>query len=179
MKFIRLLVFIALGLGAWRVFGQTNQPPPSPAGGLYSSIASMFDLNNTNSLVHANEINVTPLMLWDVENKRIGGALDLNWWVTDQQGAVLRYAEFEDREAFWSVGYKARTVFASLEIGFGAGITQSTDDPLGANLEAYIQPSLSWKVPLDKVDLRLYLAADVYQNAEPMIGIGGSLRFFK
>jgi hypothetical protein len=155
------------------------QPSRAQSGdGLYGTLNALFDVNDTNSLINASEINLTPLAIWDSEADRFGGAVDLNWWVTDQQGAVLRFTQFGDREVYVSLGYKARTVFKRLEVGLGAGVIQNVDESLG-DVKLYVQPSLAWKLPVKAADLRLYAGADICNSQSPAPFAGFSIRFSK
>lgn len=146
---------------------------------IYAELAKAFDLNDTNSLVNANEINVTPLFKWDGQNSRAGGGIRADWWVTDQQGAFLGFDEYAGRESYFSLGYQARTVFKSVEVALGFGTRQSSVDPFG-EVELFLSPSLSVRV-LDRedFDLRITLGADLTAGDRPTAFLGLTLRAFK
>lgn len=159
-------------------FAQSANPPVA-ASPLYAGLQNAFDLNDTNSLVHANEINITPLFKWDGQESRAGGGLRADWWVTDQQGAFLGFDEYAGRESYFSLGYQARTVFKSVEVALGFGTRQSSVDPFG-EVELFLSPSLSVRV-LDRedFDLRVTLGADLTAGDRPTAFLGLTLRAFK
>jgi hypothetical protein len=155
------------------VRAQTTSPP-----GLFSTLQSAFDAGNSNALIHANELNLTPLFKWDAEREKLGGGLRVDWWISDQQGMALSYTEYQDRSTFWNLGYQARTVFKGLEVALGTGITQNTDNLLGTT-RVYIEPSITYKLPFDALDVRLNAGATLYNASRPNAFAGLSLRFFK
>ena len=73
---IATTLLVALG-----ALAQTSPPASSP---IYNSLQQVFDLNDTNSLVNAREINVAPVLKWNSAQSRAGGGLNLDWWVSDQ-----------------------------------------------------------------------------------------------
>lgn len=142
-------------------FSQTAQPS------IYAGLQSAFDLNNTNSLVNADEVNVSPLWKYDAEHHLNGAELKLDWWVTDQQGAFLAYEEYSNHKAFWSVGYQARTVFKGFEVSLGLGSRQSTDDPLG-DVKMFLQPTITKQIwAKGNWDIRLSGGCDILNGAKP------------
>jgi hypothetical protein len=153
---------------------QTDPPPPTPT--LGSQLTSLFDLNDTNSLINANEINVTPLFKWDSGTELAGGGLKLDWWITDQQGAFLEYDEFSDRSSFWSYGYQARTVFKGMELSLGVGAKQAQDDPFG-EVKLFLSPTFT--IPIvknDSLDFRIAIGADITTGTKPSPFLGFTFR---
>lgn len=137
-------------------------------------LQGMFDVHNTNSLLNANEISLTPLAKWDSKAEKIGGGLKLDWWISDQQGVALEYDEFSDRSAYWQLGYQARTVFKGLEVALGAGTRQAEAEDFGA-VRLYLQPSLKWHIyHTSKLDASITFGADLIagQRPNPFIGVG-------
>ena len=153
-------------------FSQTQSP-------LYTGLQNAFDVHNTNSLIAADEINLTPVYKWSGDKQRSGGGIIADWWVTDQQGAFLGFDEFTDRKSYFSVGYQARTVFKSVEFGLGIGTRQDNDDPFG-DVQLFLRPAASIRlVKLKDFDLRLKLGADIVNTGKPSPFIGVTLTAFR
>jgi len=136
-----------------------------PAQSTTDKIVGLFDLGNSNSLVHANEINVGPLMQWESKSRSLGGGIKLDWWLSDQQGVSLHFVEFAggkvdgvktDATAYTSIGYKARTVFGGrspseseassargIEVALGTGVRQRESDDFG-EVQLYVRPEITW-----------------------------------
>lgn len=137
-------------------------------------LQNMFDVHDTNSLLHANEVSLTPLAKWNSKDEKIGGGLKLDWWISDQQGVALEYDEFSDRSAYWQLGYQARTVFKGLEVALGAGTRQAEAEDFGA-VRLYLQPSFKWHIyHTEKLDLAVTVGADLIagQKPNPFMGVG-------
>lgn len=170
-------VVASLTLATMDTHAQTQEPSASK--GLFGGLSDMFDLNNTNSLANANELNVSTLYKRDTKNKLNGGALRMDWWVTDQQGAFLGFEEYGDRSSYWTLGYQARTVFKKLEFALGAGTRQNVDDPFGDVL-LFVSPSISLRIVHTKDwDIRLTLGADVIATGKPNPYAGFTIRALK
>jgi hypothetical protein len=157
---------------------QTNTTTTAPAAGLYGTLQSVLDVNNTNGLIHASELNLTPLFKWDSQERQAGGALRADWWVTDQQGMTVCYSEFETRRTTWAVGYQARTVFKSVELSVGTGVLQDTANLLGTT-RIYIEPALTLKIPVKFADIRFTGGATVCNSESPTAFVGLTFRFHK
>lgn len=183
MKAIRPFSFLqALMLGAFlyvigygcHAHAQTQSTSP-----LYAGLNQAFDLNDTNSLVNANEINLTPFTKWNSETSKLGGGINADWWVTDQQGAFFGFEEYSDRKSYFSFGYGARTVFKSVEVGVKFGTRQDNDDPFG-QVELFLRPAASIRiVDWQDVDLRVELGADIFNRGRPNPYFGVTLRAFR
>lgn len=148
-----------------------QQPPPT----VFQSLQDVFDAHDTNSLMYAGEINLTPLFKWDSETKSAGGAAKIDWWVSDQQGAFFQFEEYAStRASYWSMGYQARTVFKGLEVSLALGTRQNTDDPLG-DVQLFITPTITKQIyAKGNWDIRLAIGCDVYNNGaapNPFFGI--------
>lgn len=177
MRKLLSITLLAVGL-CLPGYSQTNNPPPG-AGvtTLWDTLAGAFDLQNTNSLVNAQELNVTPYAYFDSKTDKVGACLKADWWVTDQQGMTLGYTEFNDRTSFWNVGYQARTVFKGIEVALGSGVAQNQNDSFG-DVQLYLQPSVVYKLPFGKsVDLRITGGANLVATERPSPFIGLTLRF--
>lgn len=162
----KVIALTAILLSAQLAMSQTST--------VIEGLQGMFDVHNTNSLLHANEVTLTPLAKWETKTKQLGGGLKLDWWISDQQGMALEYDEFADRSAYWQLGYQARTVFKGLEIALGAGTRQAEAEDFGA-VRLYIQPSLRWHIyHTDKLDASITFGADMIagQRPNPFLGIG-------
>lgn len=162
----RVIVVAAIVLSAQLSMSQTAT--------VMEGLQGMFDVRDTNSLLHANEVTLTPLAKWDSKAEEIGGGLKLDWWISDQQGVALEYDEFADRSAYWQLGYQARTVFKGLEVVLGAGTRQAEAEDFGA-VRLYIQPSLKWHIyHTDKLDASVVFGADMIagQKPNPFLGVG-------
>jgi hypothetical protein len=147
-----------------------------PSSPLYAGLQSAFDLNNTNSLVNADELNLTLLAKYNSESSRFGGGIRADWWVTDQQGAFIGFDEFADRQSYLSFGYGARTVFNSLEVAMFIGTRQDSDDPFG-DVQLFMSPSASLRiVDNENFDVRLTLGADIANRGKPNPFFGITLR---
>lgn len=144
-----------------------------------AGLQGIFDVNNTNSLIHANEVSLTPLMKWNAKSEELGGGLKLDWWISDQQGVALEYDEFASRDAYWQFGYQARTVFKGLEVALGAGTRQAEAVEFGT-VQLYLQPSLKWHVyKTSKLDASVMFGADMLANQRPNPFLGASLTFWR
>lgn len=170
-----LLTLIAAFCLTITAFSQTNTPTPPPTFG--DAITSLFDVHDTNSLINAKELNVTPVAIWDSKNESLGGGVKLDWWVTDQQGAFLRYDEFSGRTGYLSTGYQMRTVFSSVEVSLGVGIKQNTEDALGESMTGFLTPQLTYRIIKKKDwDVRLTAGADIATAGKPMPFVGLTFR---
>ena len=110
---------------------------------LYAGLSQALDLNDTNSLVNADEVNLTPEFKWNSATSEGGGAINIDWWaISDQQGAFFGFEEYSSRASYFSLGYQARTVFKGLEISLGVGTRQSNDDPIG-DVKMFLRPTLT------------------------------------
>lgn len=178
-KILRTLIvsFSGLLLLASMAAAQTNQPPTG-AGVIsaWDTIQGWFDLGNSNSLVNAQELSLTPLIRWDSASEKAGGAARLDWYITDQQGATFTYSEYEGRESFWQMGYQARTVFKGLEVSVASGVIQNTDIDFG-EVRLYLAPTFTWKLPIKKLDGRLVFGADLVVGEKPSPYAGMTFRF--
>lgn len=173
MKTITSLLLLALFTAALAASAQNSSP------GIVAGLQSAFDLNDTNSLVNAGEVNVTPLYKYDAEASEHGGALKLDWWVTDQQGAFLSFEEYGSRRAFWSLGYQARTVFKGFEVSLGVGARQDVDDPLG-DVTMFLTPTLTKQIwAKGDWDLRIAAGCDIFNGQKPSPFIGLTFRATK
>jgi hypothetical protein len=171
MHLIRCLIVLVLAL----VLAPARAEQPT----VFEGLQNAFDLNDTNSLVNAGEVNVSPLWKYDSEAGTHGGALKLDWWVTDQQGAFLSFEEYGDRTAYWSIGYQARTVFKGFEVSLGLGTRQNTDDPLG-DVKMFITPTLTKQIwAKGDWDLRLMGGCDILNGAKPNPFFGVTFRATK
>lgn len=171
----KLITIVAL-ITVVASFGQTNQPPPSVG----DSLVNLFNLYDTNSLVNARELNVTPLAVWHPEDEKMGGGVKMDWWVTDQQGAFLRYDEFSDRTSFLSSGYQMRTVFGNMEVSLGVGIKQDMDNALGESMQGFVTPQITHKlIKTANWDVRLTAGADIATQGKPQPFVGLTFRATK
>lgn len=156
--------------------GGPTQVATSP---LYAGLQGAFDLNDTNSLVNANEVNITPFAKWNSKESLFGGGVNADWWVTDQQGAFIGFEEYSNRKSYFSFGYGARTVFKGAEIALQFGTRQDSDDPFG-QVELFIRPSLSVRVVnTESFDLRISVGADITNGGKPNPFVGLTARLFK
>lgn len=151
--------------------------PTSP---LYSGLSQALDLNNTNSLVNADEVNLTPEFKWNSATSEGGGAINIDWWaISDQQGAFFGFEEYSSRASYFSLGYQARTVFKGLEISLGVGTRQSNDDPIG-DVKMFLRPTLTKQIyHSDTWDIRLALGCDVMNQGKPNPFLGVTFRALK
>lgn len=165
-----LLALVCLLPAAW-----AQQPTPPPT--VFTSLQNVFDAHDTNSLMNAGEINLTPLFKWDSANQSAGGAARLDWWVSDQQGAFFQFEEYANgRASFWSLGYQARTVFKGLELSLGLGTRQDTDDPLG-DVKMFIVPTITKQIfAKGDWDIRLAVGCDIYNGGSPNPFFGVTFR---
>lgn len=156
-----------------------TSPDPGTASPLYNGLNAAFNLNDTNSLVNANEINITPLIKWNSAESVLGGGLNVDWWVTDQQGAFLGFEEYSNRKSYFAFGYGARTVFNSVEVSVQFGTRQDNDDPFG-EVQLFLRPTASVRI-LDRedIDLRLALGCDISNRDKPNPFFGLTLRAFR
>jgi hypothetical protein len=170
---IKPLLLISLFAAAAIVAPAQQTQPSSP---LYTGLQSAFDLNDTNSLVNADELNLTLLAKYNSESSHFGGGIRADWWVTDQQGAFIGFDEFADRQSYLSFGYGARTVFNSLEVAMFIGTRQDSDDPFG-DVQLFMSPSASLRiVDNENFDVRLTLGADIANRGKPNPFFGITLR---
>jgi hypothetical protein len=164
-----LVLILVLVLGAPV---RAQEAPPTAM----SALQNLLNANDTNSLMHANELNVTPLFKWDSANKLSGGALKLDWWVSDQQGAFFQFEEYSDRSSYWGFGYQARTVFKGLEFSLGLGTRQDTDEDFG-NVQLFINPTITKQIwAKGDWDIRLTAGCDVVSNGKPNPFLGVTFR---
>lgn len=147
---------------------------------VWSNIQDFFSPTNTYGLMNANELNTSFYYKHDSDNHLNGGSIQLDWWVTDQQGAFFGYEEFSDQSAFWRVGYEVRTVFKAVELSLGTGTRQSTDDSFG-QVSLFISPALTYRVLNTKNwDVRMTAGADLISgSAKPNPYVGFTLRFLR
>lgn len=143
---------------------------------LYTGLQQTFDLGNSNSLVNADEVNLTPLLKWNSRDSKLGGGFNADWWITDQQGAFIGFEEYSNRKSYFSFGYGARTVFKGIEVATHFGTRQDNDDPFG-QVELFLRPSFSIRV-LDRqdFDLRLTFGADITPRDRPNPFFGVTVR---
>lgn len=151
-----------------------------PSSPLYSGLAQALDLNDTNSLVNADEVNITPEFKWSSATSEPGGAINIDWWaISDQQGAFFGFEEYRSRDSYFSLGYQARTVFKGLEISLGVGTRQSNDDPLG-DVKMFIRPTLTKQIyASENWDIRLAFGCDVMNEGKPNPFLGVTFRALK
>ncbi len=158
-----ILLLSALALLAVPTWAQSTSPSPN----IVTALQNVFDARDTNSLMNADEINVSPMFKYNAESHRAGGALKLDWWVTDQQGAFFTFEEYGDRSAYWSLGYQARTVFKGIELSLGAGTRQNTSDPLG-DVKLFIEPTITKQIfHKGDWDIRLAVGCDILNSEKP------------
>lgn len=162
---IALLAAVALAFSS-SAQTNTNSLPSSPI----EVVQGWFDLNNTNSLVNARELSVTPILKWDSDENKAGGGAKLSWYVTDQQGVAMSYNEFSNYST-WQLGYAARTVFGALEVALETGTLQRNDAVFG-EVDLYTAPSLTYQIKkTEKLDLRVSLGVDITPGAtNPWLG---------
>jgi hypothetical protein len=173
-KFMQPLIGAVMLLAA--VIIAPAQTPTSP---LYTGLQQTFDLGNSNSLVNANEVNLTPFVKWNSRDSKLGGGFSADWWVTDQQGAFLAFEEYSNRKSYFSFGYGARTVFSGIEIATHLGTRQDNDDPFG-EVELFARPSASVRVfRNDNFDLRITIGADITPRDRPNPYVGLTVRALK
>jgi hypothetical protein len=171
-KFMLSVIITSLTLVALVAPAQQTQPS-SP---LYTGLQAAFDLNDTNSLVNADELNLTVLAKYNSESSHFGGGIRADWWVTDQQGAFIGFDEYADRQSYLSFGYGARTVFNSLEVAMFIGTRQDSDDPFG-DVQLFMSPSASLRiVDNENFDVRLTIGADIANRGKPNPFFGITLR---
>lgn len=164
--FLGLLCAAALSAPA-----QTVVQSPTAAG-----LQNLFDLHNTNSLVNASEINITPQFKWNSATSEGGGAVSVDWWVSDQQGAFIGFEEYRSRDSYLSLGYQARTVFKGLEISLGLGTRQDNNDSLG-DVKMFVRPTLTKALyKSEDWDLRLAIGCDILNANKPNPFVGLTLR---
>ncbi|NOS70073.1 MAG: hypothetical protein HOP33_09095 [Verrucomicrobia bacterium] len=169
LKSILIVAMLTLSISA---FSQTQSP-------IYTGLQNAFDLHNTNSLVNADEVDLTPLFKWNADKQKAGGGVRADWWVTDQQGAFLGFDEYSDRSSYFSVGYQTRTVFKSVEFGLGIGTRQNNDNPFG-DVTLFLSPSASVRLAKFKeFDLRLKVGADIVSQGRPSPFVGITLTAFR
>lgn len=169
---ITLLLLLSIACLPLCASAQTQSP-------IYQGLQNAFDLHDTNSLVNADEVNLTPVFKWNADKQKAGGGIRADWWVTDQQGAFLGFDEYSDRSSYFSVGYQARTVFKSVEFGLGVGTRQNNDNPFG-DVQLFLTPSASVRLAhFDGFDLRLKVGADLVSQGKPSPFIGVTLTLFK
>lgn len=162
MKKLLLSAVLTIALGA----GLQAQTAPANSS-VFTGLQNLLDAHDTNSLMNASEINVMPMFKYNTDTHRAGGALKLDWWISDQQGAFFSYEEYGNRDAFWSVGYQARTVFQGIEFSLGLGTRQSTDDPLG-DVKMFITPTITKQIyAKGDWDIRLAVGCDVLNSEKP------------
>jgi len=154
-----------------------SAPPTSP---LYAALSQTLDLNDTNSLVNADEVNITPQFKWNSTTSEAGGAINLDWWaISDQQGAFFGFEEYSSRDSYFSLGYQARTVFKGLEISLGIGTRQSNADPIG-DVQMFLRPTLTKQIYASASwDIRLALGCDVMNQGKPNPFLGVTFRALK
>jgi hypothetical protein len=168
----KLLIAALCSLCCLLLNAPAQESPPTAM----TALQNMFNAQDTNSLMNANELNVTPLFKWDSEHQLSGGALKLDWWVSDQQGAFFSFEEYSDRSSYWSMGYQARTVFKGLEFSLGLGTRQNTDESFG-DVKLFINPCITKQIwAKGDWDLRLTAGCDVVSNGKPNPFVGVTFR---
>lgn len=170
------IALVALAVSCQPAHAQTA----APASPLYSGLSQALDLNDTNSLVNADEVNITPQFKWNSSANKPGGALNIDWWaISDQQGAFFGFEEYSTRASYFSLGYQARTVFKGVEVSLGVGTRQSNDDPIG-DVKMFIRPTLTKQIfKSDAWDIRLAFGCDVMNQGRPSPFIGVTFRALK
>lgn len=159
--FIPIIALLALSLQL-SALSQTTPPP-----GIFTTVQNIFDAHDTNSLMHASEVNFNLSAKWDVANQLGGGMAKLDWWVSDQQGMFVSYEEYANRSAFWAIGYQARAVFKGFEVSLGLGSKQSTDDPLG-DVKMFLVPTITKQIyAADGWDARVAIGCDIFNGRKP------------
>lgn len=158
---------------------QVTPPTGGAVSPLYSGLQNAFDLNNTNSLVNASEINITPEFKWNSATSEGGGALNVDWWVTDQQGAFFGFEEYSSRTSYLSLGYQARTVFKGIELSIGLGTRQDNTDPIG-DVQMFIRPTITKQIYGNaNWDIRVAVGCDVFNAGKPSPFLGVTFRALK
>lgn len=154
-------------------FGQQAAPPPT----VFQSLQNVFDAHDTNSLMNAGEINLTPLFKWNSATQSAGGAAKLDWWVSDQQGAFFGFEEYASgRASYWTMGYQARTVFKGIEVSLGIGTRQDTSQNFG-DVQLFLTPTLTKQIyAKDNWDIRLAIGCDVFNGVTPNPFFGVTFR---
>lgn len=167
MKTQNKIIVLALCLGVAAVSLPARAQTPAPPT-VFASLQNLLDARDTNSLMHAGEINVSPLFKWNAHARTAGGAMKLDWWVTDQQGAFFGFEEYAGgRASYWSVGYQARTVFKGLEFSLGLGTRQNTDNSFG-DVTLFLTPTITKQIYANgNWDIRLAFGCDVVNGATP------------
>lgn len=146
---------------------------------LSQSLIGAFNLHDTNALVNAREINLSPVFKWDSAGEQPGGGVKADWWATDQQGAFLAYDEFRDRTSRINFGYQARTVFNGLEVSLGVGTSQPGDADFG-DVKLLVTPTLTWPlVKSENWDVRIAFGADLFVGEKPSPFLGLTFRALK
>ena len=148
---------------------------------IFGSLQDAFDWRGTNSLMNANEANISTLFKWDTKNQDAGAAAKLDWWISNQQGAYFGYEEYANgRTAYWSVGYQARTVFKGFECSLGTGIRQNTDQQFG-DVQMIVTPTITKRIfHNDNWDIRLAGGCDVpFDGSKPNPFFGITFRAFR
>ena len=158
-KIVTLLALLALAISV-------------QAATLLDTVNGIFNVADTNSLIHAQTLDITPTFTYDSASRDLGGTLKLGWWITQQQGAGFWFYENERREQFWSLSYDVRTVFKQVELGLATGVQQPMASNLGNDLRAYLQPNLCYRF---NQNLGLFAGATFFNGDRPRIDIG--LRF--
>ena len=177
MKTPKLNSFVPIALSLLLAASGAAQSPPTPD--LSQSFINSFDLHDTNSLVNAREINLTPVFKWDSANSQAGGGVKIDWWISDQQGAWIGYDEFGDRSSYTAYGYQARTVFKNMEVALALGVSQNNDDPFG-NVKLAVTPTFTIPVvKSEKWDIRISFGADLTSGAKPNPFLGLTFRALK
>ena len=148
----------------------------APAG-ITDTITSIWDVNNTNSLIHAGEVNVTTHFIWDAEANMSGAGIRADWWVTQQNGMEFGYYELSDRTGFWNLGYQTRTLFGAAEFSLGLGTLQDTRGDFGT-VKLYVEPGVSYGVyASSKVNVRISGGCYIITGEKPKPWIGTTFRF--
>ena len=180
MKKLRSILCLITLLAAFGFLVSAAAQSAVPTSPLYAGLSQVLDLNDTNSLVNADEVNLTPQFKWNSATSEAGGAINIDWWaISDQQGAFFGFEEYSSRASYFSLGYQARTVFKGLEISLGVGTRQSNADPIG-DVQMFIRPTLTKQLYASaNWDIRLALGADVMNQGKPNPFLGVTFRALK
>lgn len=172
-----LLLSIVLLLAAFAIPAQTNNPANST---LLGGLTSFLNPADTNGLMNANELNASFGYVHDSDRSLSGGTFKLDYWVTDQQGAMFEYQEFSDRSAYWQLGYQVRTVFKRAELSVATGTRQNTDDSFG-DVMLFVKPQLTVRlINTPNWDVRAWAATDfIAGTSKPNPSAGFTFRFLK
>lgn len=172
-----LLLAIVVAVLVVPAKAQTNtNSAPTLLGGL----GDFFNPTNTYGLINANELNTSVYYKRDSDASLNGAAFQLDWWITDQQGAFFGYEEYSDRSAYWRLGYQVRTVFKGVELSLGTGTRQNTDEDFG-DVRMFVSPALTYRIfKKGDWDIRATAGIDMVSGTDkPNPFVGFTFRFLK